>query len=536
MIGYDYIIAGAGSAGCVLANRLSRDPTIEVLLVGGCYTNPLFDIQSGSGKLLDNDPYARRYVTKPFEPGQRFEYWPRGKGFGGSSFVNGMVYTRGHREDYDGLERLGNKGWGWDDMLPIFKAIEDNEFGASLTRGGGGPLHISVPRYSDPLCRELIEPATKVGLREVQDINESDDERIGPVTSMIKNGRRVSAVDVFLAPARHRPNLTVLTDAFVRRVVLEDGRAAGVWVTRRSYARGYTEEIRAGREVIVALGSLGSPKLMQLSGIGPRDVLRAARVPVFIESEHVGRRMREHRCVAVTYRLKDNRAYRRHPVMSRGHAVTGGKGRAACMGLPAAPAYDLVAFVKTDPTLERVDGQLLLGTLRPVTRESGWSAGAEALPGISCLGQVLRPTSEGWVEITSANPEDALMIEPNCFTSAYDRTTGAALLRTIREIFTESAIADRISHETFPGPNAQSDELIDSTLDIGYCGNQAAGTCAMGPSDDDVVDDRLRVRGVSGLRVVDCSIMPTMVAGNLNGPIMAMAWRAADMILQDREG
>lgn len=493
MISYDYIIAGAGPAGCVLANRLSRDPEVEVLLVeaAGRDTNPLVDIP---------------------------------------------VYTRGHRQDYDGLECLGNKGWGWDDILPIFKAIEDNEFGASSIRGVGGPLHISVPRYPEPLCRELIASATKAGLREVQDINESDDERIGPVTSMIENGRPVSAVDAFLAPARDRPNLTVLTDAFVRRVVLEDGRAAGVWVTRRGFARGYTEEIRAGREVIVALGGLGSPKLLQLSGIGPRDVLRAARVPVFVESDNVGRRMREHRCVAVSYRLKDNRGYRRRPSTSRGMPFPGGRCQATRTGLRGAPAYDLVAFVKTEPTVGRVDGQLLVGTQSPVVHRSGLSVGAETEPEFSCLGQVLRPTSEGWVEIASANPEDALVIEPNHFTSAYDRTTGAALLRSMREIFAESAIVDRVSHEAFSGPNEQgADELIDSG-EIGYRGDHVAGTCAMGPSDDDVVDDRLRVRGVNGLRVVDCSIMPTMVAGNLTGPIMAMAWHAAEMILQDREG
>ena len=442
-----------------------------------------------------------------------------------------MVYNRGNREDYDELERLGNKGWGWDEILPIFKAFEDNAFGASPTRGAGGPLHISVARDPDPLCAEMIQAGTKVGLREVQDVNESDDERIGFAIATIKNGRRVSAADAFLAPARKRPNLTVITHAVVHRIVLENGRAAGVKVTRR----GHTEEIRARREIIVSLGSLASPKLLQLSGIGPRDVLSAAGVPVTVEHQHLGRRMREHRCVALKFRLKENLGYNRHLASPLAQAITGAKYLATRKGPLAAPAFDILAFVKTDPTLDRVDGELLLGPLSVGTYRAGETVRVESEPGISCLGEVLRPTSEGTVAIASANPTDALIIEPNFFTSDYDRNTGAALLRSMREIFTQSPIDERISHETFPGPQAQSDdELIDSALDAGHCGCHAVGTCAMGPGDDDVVDERLRVRGVNGLRVVDCSVMPTMVAGNLNGPIMAMAWRACDFILQDR--
>lgn len=530
---YDYIITGAGSAGCVLANRLSDDPHNQVLLLeaGPHDTNPLIHMPKGFGKLFDNEKVAWRYATTPFGPNQQFEYWPRGKVLGGSSSINGMVYNRGNRADYDELERLGNKGWGWDDILPIFKIIEDNAFGATATRGAGGPLHISVQRDTDPLCAEMITAATRTGLRQVTDINESDDERIGRTTATIKNGRRVSAVDAFLAPARRRPNLTILTGAFVERVVLEDGRAVGVDFTHK----GHTKRVRARREVIVSLGSLGSPKLLQLSGIGPADVLSAAGVRVQVEQRNLGRRMREHRCVALKYRLKENLGYNRQLATSLAQAVTGVKYLATRKGPLAAPAYDILAFVKSDPSLDRVDGQLLLGPLSVGTYKPGEPVGVESEPGISCLGEVLRPTSEGYVAIASADPQADLIIEPNFFTSDYDRKTGAALLRTMRTIFAQSPIAERISHETFPGPDVQSDDaLIDSALDAGYCGYHAVGTCAMGPSDDDVVDERLRVRGVSALRVVDCSVMPTMVAGNLNGPIMAMAWRAADLILQDQ--
>ncbi|MGR6321047.1 GMC family oxidoreductase N-terminal domain-containing protein [Micromonospora soli] len=525
---YDYVIVGAGAAGCVLANRLTADPGTRVLLIeaGGWDRSPFVRIPKAFSRLMDGRRTAWHYPAT-IGPGQR-ETWQRGRLIGGSTSINGMIWNRGGGPDYDALERLGNPGWGWSTMRPIFRRLEDHPLGAAPHRGAGGPLRLSIATGTDELCEEMIESGVELGWRRVDDLDADDGERIGYATATIRDGRRVSAADAFLHPVRSRPNLTVAVDTVALRVLFRDGRAVGV----RAAHRGREVDHLAAAEVILAAGALATPQLLQVSGIGPADVLRSAGVPVLLDRPRVGAGLREHRSIPVQYRLVEPGGYNGQLGNPLGQARAALRYLLTRGGPLALPVLDVAAQLKSRADLDRPDAHLLMAPFSAAPPRPGRALELEREPGLMCLGTVTRPDSEGSLAITGPDPRTPPAIVANYFATPHDRRVAVDAFRRMRELFATGPIAKRITVETLPGPAIRTDEeIVEAARVHGYCGYHAIATCAMGPDEEHVVDPRLRVRGVTGLRVVDASVLPAMVSGWTSAPVTALAWRAADLIL-----
>ncbi|MGE0387730.1 MAG: GMC family oxidoreductase [Gammaproteobacteria bacterium] len=520
---FDYVVVGAGSAGCALAFRLTEDPRVRVALLeaGREDTNPMIHMPRGFAKLLAGEVDVARFPVSG-SPGPDAA-WPRGEVLGGSSSINGQVYMRGRPADYDGLNI---PGWGWNEVGAAFRAMECHALGPGGDRGTQGPLRISVHPDRSPACDALIAAMVAQGAVESPDLNQEDGVAVGYQPRNVHRGRRQSAATAFLAPARGRGNLAVLTRARARRVVFEDRRAAGVEYRDVS---GAVQVVRARREVILCAGALMSPKLLMLSGVGPGMTLRGHGIEVRHDAPEVGRNLCEQLSLMATYRLTQGS----HNHRLRGVGLLKSVLQYALFrtGPLSHAVFELSAQFAVQPGANRPEA---IFQFVPASAQADKRTGAivpDRAPGATLCAYVTRPRSRGFMSIVSADPDVPAQYDPRYLTDAADREAAIAMLRRLREFFGHPALAQYGFQEIVPGPAVAADDgFIDWYLRNGTSSLHAIGTCRMGTDASSVVDPCLRVRGVEGLRVADISVLPEMVSTHTNAPAMMIGWRTGDLL------